>query len=344
MSSVLAAMLTLVLLLATLPVATRWVEQGQADVRVHATASQGHSITTAVNSYILNNYQAIVTSTAGGPQTVPIATLIAAGYLPPGLSPVNPYGQTWQISIEQPVPNNLVALVNTTGGRVIGTVDLPLAAAEMGQAGGFQPYATGPYATQAAAGDAIGAYGGWTVANFGLATAPGHLANLLYYQNGSLSSQYLYRVSIPGQPQLNTMSTTLNMGGQGMTNTADVQLVATASTTPGGACGPNGKIAANANGTGQLLNCVGGVWTAGGGHPSALNLVYRNVWSGGGSGTQYYAVPGSYDLCVYSDTGGTQETEGLYVTSTTGEYKTYEIYVNPYGFSWALGVSCYNFT
>ncbi len=41
-----------------------------------------------------------------------------------------------------------------------------------------------------------------------------------FYENGIKISDYLYRKAVPGHPELNTMSTSLNMGGNNISNAA----------------------------------------------------------------------------------------------------------------------------
>ncbi|WP_139113626.1 shufflon system plasmid conjugative transfer pilus tip adhesin PilV, partial [Acidithiobacillus thiooxidans] len=72
-------------------------------------------------------------------------------------------------------------------------------------------------------GEACGAYDGWSVTTSGYQNIqPGHFAALLAYSNGQLQSDYLYRVAVPGQPQLNTMQTNLNMGTNSVNNADEV--------------------------------------------------------------------------------------------------------------------------
>ncbi|MDR3562654.1 MAG: hypothetical protein P4N59_14630, partial [Negativicutes bacterium] len=89
----------------------------------------------------------------------------------------------------------------------------------------------------------------------------GHLAALIAFNNGNLQNDYLYRVAVPGNPALNTMQTALNMGNNKITDAQSVALgTASGSAITGNTCSPNGEIASNNNGTGDLLSCVSGTW------------------------------------------------------------------------------------
>ena len=263
-------------------------------VRAHEVASQGHAIALAVESYVQSNYAAILASTAGGPTTIPLSALITTGYLPPSTSAVNAYGQTWQVSFYQPAANDIDALINVTGGRPVHPDMLPVVASEMGQQGGFQP-GTGPGLYQSDSGDAIGAFGGWKlpVTPFGLTAQPGTPAALVYFNSGTVSSTYLYRVAVPGNPQVNTMQTNLNTGGNAVTNTGTVQFTtnpASGVIYQGEACAQNGAIGTNSNGSGQLMVCQGGSWT-----DAFKQLVAVASYEGGNDWGP--AVVGPYALC-----------------------------------------------
>lgn len=51
------------------------------------------------------------------------------------------------------------------------------------------------------------------LSNFGSAPGAGHLATALFFQDGAIANEYLYRNAVPGHPELNRMNTTLDMGG-----------------------------------------------------------------------------------------------------------------------------------
>ncbi len=370
------------------PVLIHGMQQNNQLILGTVTARQMHQVTKAAQDYITayaTNIEA--SSTATSPATITIPMLESTGFLPSGFQATNPYGQTWEVQVLQPNPGQLQALVLSIGGQTIAPADGPRIGAEAGSRGG----------TVTASGTAQGSYAGWQVSltNY---TNPGvgHLASLLYFNNGSLENDYLYRVSVPGQPQLNMMSTALNMGANDINNAQDVNVnqnivagpagggcvmdadghctgeisaagtpetdmpanwwggittddlhargtvavgppgayqanindFATGVASSGGAgyfsspnganavsistsnsganitstgtvtadyafvpgtaggganigwgCGPNGEIAANANGTGQLLSCQGGAWVA----PGSYSFVVWQGWVNGPS-------------------------------------------------------------
>jgi hypothetical protein len=222
MFNLIPTLLSVFIALSLMPIAVHWLDSGAAKTQAYTAASQERALVDAIKSYVRDNYQAIVTATAGGPQTTPLSALQAAGYLSPSVSIANPYGQQWSMAIYQPSTGVLEVLATTSGGREIAQDMIASIAAQVGQEGGFEPHSAGPYA--ASAGDAIGSYGGWKVpvSSFGLTPAPGHLAAFLYYKNGAQSSDYLYRVQVPGQPQLNTMETDLSLGGHDIASAGNI--------------------------------------------------------------------------------------------------------------------------
>ncbi|WP_204278965.1 shufflon system plasmid conjugative transfer pilus tip adhesin PilV, partial [Klebsiella aerogenes] len=62
--------------------------------------------------------------------------------------------------------------------------------------------------------NANGAFGAWQV-NLGASgftnAGSGHVANLLAFTSQQSNANYLYRVSVPGHPELNAMQTDLSM-------------------------------------------------------------------------------------------------------------------------------------
>jgi hypothetical protein len=192
-------------------------QRGASDQRAAATAQQLQQITAAAQTYIQSNAAAIaLTATPTTPVTITVPMLQAAAGLSAGVNPVNPYGQTWQLQVLQVSPSVLQGLVLSQGGATISSQAVTSVAALTGGLGGFVPSA-GQYGTLGA-NVAQGAYGGWQVSLAGYTNpGPGHLAALVQFSNAALTNNYLYRTAVPGQPVLNTMQTTLNMGNNSVT-------------------------------------------------------------------------------------------------------------------------------
>ncbi|MHB8408959.1 MAG: shufflon system plasmid conjugative transfer pilus tip adhesin PilV [Acidiferrobacterales bacterium] len=369
------------------PTLIHGIQQNNQEIIGTVTARQLHQVTQGAQGYITAYASTIEgASSPTSPATITIPMLEATGFLPQGFQATNPYGQDWEVQVLQPNPGQLQALVLSVGGQPIPPVDVPRIGAEAGSKGG----------TVTSVGTAQGSFAGWQVslANY---TDPGagHLAALLYFDNGNLENDYLYRVSVPGQPQLNTMSTDLNMGNNNVTNANNIQAntaqlasgtpngqpgalqigsdylygdaTSMAVRTPGGfyiqnqngtgaadlsevnnvyangtvqagndlelgtaggtasqgsVCSPNGAIAANANGSGQLLVCNGGTWqppAASSGGKIAQSQ-FANTFTGTTSSMKYNFVRG------YPYFGCWWVTGSLTVTSANNGTITYPMF------------------
>ncbi|MGE4293562.1 MAG: shufflon system plasmid conjugative transfer pilus tip adhesin PilV [Desulfovibrio sp.] len=172
-------------------------------------------------------------ATASGGPTINTDPLVSEGFLESGFQGHNVWGQTYQICIRQPATNTLQAIVLTTGGRGENAKDVrfatsvvPSAAAMAGGAGGFVP--TGDIPDQPSS-SLRGAFGGWTLdlASVGI-TSPGagHLGALTTFDSSSLGQDFLYRVAVPGHPELNAMQTELDMTDHAIRGVYEVQFTA----------------------------------------------------------------------------------------------------------------------
>lgn len=247
------------------------------NIRNANTAEQFRQIIDAATTYIQNyclpsqsggsNYETcndITLSTLQGnnPQNVTL--------LPNNISANTPYGQTWNIVVAQ--QGNLIqAFVYSSGGVPIPPQSAPEIAAETGAEAGFIPTPAQYNIYNVGADTAVGAYGHWNaVLPSGLSPAPvaGDLVAQLNVQNTEAKAQdtdYLYRNQVPGDTQnsLNTMSTDLSMGGNDITDAANVKLTGgglALTSTPqklGSSCKSSqlGNIAPSTNKSGVPIVC-----------------------------------------------------------------------------------------
>lgn len=223
MGSILAVLFAWVAQLQMLPMGIELRQQAAQTATMITTAQQETTILAAAAPYIQQNLTTIEASaTATTPYTISIAQLAAANIGPNGLpasfSATNPYGQTWQVQVLQPTAGNLQALVvgiNGAGATKLTDMQAAGIAGYAGQPGGFVPQNdSGIYPT----GRVYGNKAGWGFATTGYQNLTGgQPAALLVMNNGQQQNLYLYRVAVPGQPQLTTMQTTLNMGNNAIT-------------------------------------------------------------------------------------------------------------------------------
>lgn len=217
MSAILGVLFATLLGMVMIPTFMHFEHEGIENARIAATADQFKKVSDAAQAYIEANHTLIEQkATSSVPATISVAALAGTGFLPTSTAANNPYGQTWTIQVLQPSPGKLQALVLSTGGESIDQAKLPLVAAHAGAEGGFIPYpnqfgSLGPNVAQ-------GSYGGWQVPMTGYTNpGQGHLAGLLYFNNGNLANNYLYRNAVPGHPELNAMQTDLSMTDSGNT-------------------------------------------------------------------------------------------------------------------------------
>lgn len=211
--SVIALGILLILLVVMVIPAANWTVD---EYRNTVAAGQARIVQSAVNKYISDNAITIsATATPTNPVTLTVPTLINAGYLPTGYSSTNNFSATYETKIFQPMANKFHVMTFLTGG-----IDLKLSqarkiATKIGATGGYIEK-----------GVAKGALGAWTEnlsAFGGFNPGDGHIVIAGFYQNGALSNDFLYRKSVPGRPELNTMNTALNMGSNDVNNAGMLQ-------------------------------------------------------------------------------------------------------------------------
>ncbi len=203
-------------------------------------------------------------SSPGSTHTVSVATLIQQGYLTAGTSAVDPMGNTISVRFTADSSGNVTGYVNDQGAYRYPDVDAGAILLALGDRGGYVPEVPLPGQTT---GVIYGTAGTWQhPAPAGI--TPGSI-DVEVEPNAAQQaddSRFLWRVPAP-IPADNSMSTPLIMS---------------AVEPPGGSCANIGAIAQD--GTGALLTCQAGTWTAvGGGHWRAPVATYAAL---PGSGNQ----------------------------------------------------------
>ena len=197
-----------------------WEKQAMNAVQNAVIASQEHVLVHGGEQYVTDNAASLAaTATATTPVTVTVAQLVAQGYVPAGTSPTNAFGQTWSIQVTQPAANQLQAVLLSSGGRAVTDPrQLVSVAAEVGAEGGFVPWPGQLGDATMSPATARGAFGAWQVSLANYANpGSGHFAALLSFSNANTNNNFLYRVAVPGHPELNAMQTDLGMTDQGGT-------------------------------------------------------------------------------------------------------------------------------
>lgn len=228
--NILGAIGALILLIVMLPDLISWWDAGLTATQQRLVANHMLMVTHAARQYVNRHQDTLLpqAQAASGP-TVGIRELVDEGFLPESFQPRNPWLQDYEVHVRQPQSGTLQAIVLTTGGRdtvpdKFAAVTVPGAAALVGGAGGFVPLGgILPGQTEAML---QGAGNGWSLdlASVGIASpGAGHLGAVSSYDSSALGQDFLYRVAVPGQPELNAMQTELDMTDHAVRNVSELQ-------------------------------------------------------------------------------------------------------------------------
>lgn len=182
-----------------------------------SSAQQMKLVTDAAGRYIKDNYAAVsALATPTAPALITLDMLRNTGYLPASFADQNAYGQSYNVLALEPTPNKLQTLVVTRNGDPIKELYMIDIAKQIGAQGG--------YISTLDASVATGSFGGWStsLAPYGGSTGSGHLASALFFEDGALVNDYLYRNAVPGHPEVNEMNTAINMKGNNLNNAGAV--------------------------------------------------------------------------------------------------------------------------
>lgn len=194
-------------------------QMGMNEVKKRVIADHLSRVVTASQGYMAKHYDTLfVAATPTTGASVSIDILRDEKFLPQGFSDTNAWGQGYTLFIRKPSADTLQGIVLTSGGRGhstndthFGNVLVPATAAMAGGFAGFIP--TGHIAGQNST-ELRGSFSGWVLplTGHGLPNVgAGHLGALVNLDQASLGKDFLYRVKVPGQPELNAMSTELDM-------------------------------------------------------------------------------------------------------------------------------------
>lgn len=181
----------------------------------YLAGGQLKQVSSALEEYIQDNYAALVASSGPStPTTVTMAQLKAGNYLSDSFKNQNVWKQSYVAYVLEPSAGVLEGILVTTGGQIPESADLRMSQAlsTAGPSGGYVPLSS---ALGHSSSVFIGAGGGWSFDTSGTgipSPGGGHLAALTSFGDGVDGNDYLYRINVPGQPELNEMSTDLGMG------------------------------------------------------------------------------------------------------------------------------------
>ncbi len=161
----------------------------------------------------INDNSASLVASGGGTATQ--ATLNGAGYFGQGFAATNSYGETGTLHVVVGAGGKLDGLVCAAGG-------LPPTGLQQRQIAGMVGIAGGWVSTTA---PAIAVGKGWGPVNlstYGIPSGGCQLVVALFVANLASTDDALHRHATPGQPQLNQMSTAIDMNNNNLNNAATV--------------------------------------------------------------------------------------------------------------------------
>lgn len=259
--------------------ADQWIRYMSRQTNL-AAAEHMKLVSAAASRYIKDNYASIIAqATPSVPAVINIAMLRNTGYLPANFSDLNAYRQGYSVLALEPTPEKLQTLVVTLNGDAIKELSMIDIAKQIGAQGG--------YITGINTASATGSFGGWStaLAPYGISPGAGHLAAALFFEDGALVNDYLYRNAVPGQPNLNRMNTAIDMGGNNLNN-AGIVNAQTANVSGNANITGSANITGNANITGSATingnaNVAGETYTGGWFRSRGATGFFNETYNGG---------------------------------------------------------------
>ncbi|WP_235424028.1 shufflon system plasmid conjugative transfer pilus tip adhesin PilV [Citrobacter koseri] len=207
--------LGLTLIVVCLAAGTSLVSQFMDNQEWNTIAQKSAVISDAAQRYIADNYSSLVSQSAPGKALpVTVATLISSGYLRTGYSDTNTYDQQYEAVVVQnsKQPEQIDSYVITQNGQPLTDKGMRTVASRINGMGGYTKN-----------NQAIGAMSGWQfpLSQIGLNIPDGHLVIDLtsgVLNSASEESDRLYRYKVNTRPELNTMHTGIDMGGNDINN------------------------------------------------------------------------------------------------------------------------------
>lgn len=209
----------LILIMLALAGASAMMRQYLDNQEWNAIAQKSTVISDAARRYIADNYPSLLSQAPVG-QTLPVTvtTLINGGYLRPGYSDTNTYGQQYEAVVmkNSKQPDQLDSYLITQKGNPLNDKGRRAVAARINGMGGY---------TQN--NQAVGAFSGWKrpLSQLGLTIPDGHIVVDLsnsVLNTASDESDRLYRYKVNARPDLNQMHTDIDMGSNAVNNASTV--------------------------------------------------------------------------------------------------------------------------
>ncbi|MEX3556967.1 MAG: shufflon system plasmid conjugative transfer pilus tip adhesin PilV [Burkholderia sp.] len=237
----------------------------------NAVAAHAKRVNAAVANYMKDNkFQ--YTSRPGQAVTTGLAEMVPGKYLSANFADKNAWGQSFIVVGCSDAAGGLDAYVIYQGGEIPTEGNVRRVVNQIGIAGGYA--VDGSFNSR-------GAYGSWNrqITNCSGGAMPGPQLRRLVLQpfleekqKEASEGQYVNRTAVAGRPELNRMSTGLDMGGYQVRNASQVYtsgrvfageyVELQGFATAGLGCAPNGLLSRDADG--RVMSCVAGTWRVAG--------------------------------------------------------------------------------
>ena len=198
---------------------TEWFSDRAREETDRLAAAQLAGLSEAVGAWVAGDFPARL---AAAPEDVPLATIRAAGVLPPGFAQdgIDALGRRFRVLTRSPAPGALDVLVTHTvpaGDRTLPVSALRAAGGEARLGIVFPDETPARLRGPTVVADISGFRG-----DFAGNPRPYALGVLSRHDRQSVFGDFLYRVAVPGLPGANTMQTALDMGGNDVVDARDV--------------------------------------------------------------------------------------------------------------------------
>lgn len=229
-AAALEALGALVALMVLLPSLYALVDFGLTEMKKRAVAQHLTEVTDAAVSYGRKHYNALIDqSTPTSGPTIGIEDLRREQFLSDNFNTLNPWRQSYTIYSREPKEGELQLVILTQGGLgheperpEFANKVVPSTAALA--KGGFIPTGLNGQPT----GSLQGAYNAWRL-DLAAMSIPspeaGHLGAVTNLSSFDVGHDYLYRVEVPGHPELNEMWTELDMTDHAIERVKEIQFV-----------------------------------------------------------------------------------------------------------------------
>jgi hypothetical protein len=224
-------LVVMAILVIWLPIWSYLWGKSQDEILKRNVADHFTSILRGAGKYLALNHSTLlgVSSQTNGP-VITLAMMRNAGCLSDQVSDTNGWNQSYYFTTRVTPEGDLTGILLTIGGREHSADEASFANVMVPETAALARIGSVPTGLLNATNLLRGPYGSWEVnlQDMGLAgvTTPGHLGMLTAMDSASLKQDFLYRVAVPGHPELNAMQIELDMTDHAIRGVKEIQYAA----------------------------------------------------------------------------------------------------------------------